>query len=62
MIAPGTIAAIAASLLGQAESLKEDSDIFSPAFTKYRQKRISQFVFLALDIAKQTEKHSSNPQ
>jgi hypothetical protein len=55
MIAPGTVAAIAASLMGQGENLGETSEIFSHNWQEQRQRRIRQFVGLALEIAKETE-------
>ncbi len=55
MIAPGTIAAIAASLMAQGENLGEGSEFFSPAWTGARRNRIKQFVRLAAEIAHETE-------
>jgi len=55
MIGPGTVAAIAASLMAQGERLGYDSDMFSQYGHAYREKRISQFVGLALEIATETE-------
>jgi len=59
-IPPGTIAAIAASLMAQGEALAADSDIFSRFGYGYRDKRINQFVMLARDIAAETIRQESN--
>jgi hypothetical protein len=54
-IAPGTIAAIAASLMAQGENLGENAEIFSPHWAGARNNRIKQFVRLAAEIAHETE-------
>ena len=56
MIQPGTVAAIAATLMGQGESLREDSEIFTRHWKHQRDRRIQQFVCLAIDIAEETER------
>ena len=53
-INPGTVAAIAASLMAQGEALGEGSAIFSHTWPIHRQRRISQFVALAWEIAQET--------
>lgn len=53
-IPPGTIAAIAASLMAQGESLAGDSEIFGRNWLHEREKRIQQFVTLAREIAAET--------
>lgn len=58
MINPGTVAAIAASLMAQGEQLGHNSDMFSQFGGPYRDKRISQFVGLALEIAAETERQT----
>ena len=55
MINPGTVAAIAAALMAQGESLREDSDIFTPYTSTHRDRRIRQFVGLAWLIAEEAE-------
>lgn len=57
MIQPGTVAAIAASLMAQGEVLEDDADIFR--FSGYRKARVQQFVDLALSITFETEKQLS---
>ena len=55
MINPGTVAAIAASLMAQGENLTENGEIFSAAFPQARRRRISHFVGLAWEIAEEAE-------
>lgn len=55
MIQPGTVAAIAASLMAQGENMMDDSDIFNPNWTVHRARRIKQFVRLAAEIAREAE-------
>ena len=57
-INPGTVAAIAASLMAQGENLAEDSEIFLYYNPKHRPKRVKEFVGLAWDIAQETEKQN----
>lgn len=55
MIAPGTVAAIAASLMAQGEELGDNSEIFSEHWATIRRRRVMQFVALAWEIAQETE-------
>ena len=59
MINPGTVAAIAASLMAQGESLGEDSEFFSPHWGDHRNKRVRDFVSLAWRIAEETERQKA---
>ena len=54
-IAPGTVAAIAASLMAQGEVLSDNSEIFSEHWAQVRRRRIVQFVGLAWEIANEAE-------
>ena len=60
MIQPGTVAAIAGSLMGRTEDLSEGSDILNEIFIKYRKQRVAQFTALALDLCKEAEKQTLN--
>lgn len=62
MINPGTVAAIAASLMAQGENLGESGETFSPHWQLARQRRIAQFVELAWDIATETERQEKLSQ
>jgi len=55
-INPGTVAAIAASLMAQGEELGDNSEIFSEHWEPIRRRRIIQFVALAWEIAEETER------
>lgn len=61
MINPGTVAAIAASLMAQGENLGESGEIFTPHWQIARQRRIAQFVELAWDIAAETGRQEKQP-
>lgn len=62
-IAPGTVAAIAASLMAQGENLSDEGEIFSPHWSGQRKRRICMFVALAHEICIETERQvSSQPQ
>lgn len=54
-INPGTIAAMAASMLAQNECMNENAEIFSSNWHHQRELRIRQFVGLAISIAFETE-------
>lgn len=56
MVNPGTIAAMAASLMGQGENLSENAEIFQPGWAAQRRRRVSQFVALAIEISQETER------
>lgn len=56
MVPIGTVAAMAASLLGQCEDLKENADIFKKYWGNYRDARVCQMVSLAMQIARETER------
>ncbi len=56
MISPGTVAAIAASLMAQGENLSETSEFFSGNWAGQRDRRIRDFVALAWRIAEETER------
>ena len=55
MINPGTVAAIAASLMAQGENLGESSELFSEPWRHIRRRRVEQFVELAWQIANEAE-------
>ncbi len=55
MINPGTVAAIAASLMAQGECLGETSELFAEPWRHIRRRRIEQFVELAWQIAREAE-------
>jgi hypothetical protein len=54
-ITPGTVAAIAATLIGQGENLSENGEFFSPHWQGQRRNRIKQFVRLAAEICHESE-------
>lgn len=56
VINPGTVAAIAASLMAQGENLGENSEFFTPHWSDHRNRRIRDFVSLAWRIAEETER------
>jgi len=59
MINPGTVAAIAASLMAQGENLGENSEFFSGNWAGQRDRRIRDFVSLAWRIAEETERQKA---
>lgn len=61
MVSPGTVAAIAASLMGQGENLSENAEIFQEHWKHVRKQRIRQFVALAVDIAQEAELQTPQP-
>jgi len=54
-INPGTIAAMAAAMMAQAECMTENAEVFSTNWKHQRELRIRQFVGLAISIAFETE-------
>ena len=61
-IAPGTVAAIAASLMDQGEILADNSEIFQENWQQIRRRRVVQFVDLAWEIAQVTEARTPHDQ
>lgn len=61
-IQPGTVAAIAASLMSQGENLSEEGEIFSPNWLGQRKRRIHMFVVLAREICIETERQLTTDQ
>lgn len=55
MINPGTVAAIAATLMSRGEALDGNAEIFGKFYANDRPKTISRYVKLAWEIAKETE-------
>ena len=54
-VQPGTIAAIAASLIAQGENLGENSEFFSEHWRHIRKQRIKEFVQLSVEICQESE-------
>ena len=59
MIAPGTVAAIAASMMAQGMNLGENSDLW-PKASRFRQSYVEDYVSLAWDIAEEAERQLKN--